>query len=73
MYGEPINVRLVPKVAYHWPLLGVHACHDGTQVQLAGSAVVRLAAHAEDYFLQLPGLMLEDPVSATCRPNLTGT
>ena len=43
------------------------------QVELVGSAVLRLVAHGEDYFIQLPNLLLEDPLSpAACQPTLTG-
>ena len=43
------------------------------QVELVGSAVLRLAAHGEDYFMRLPDLLLEDPLAASaCRPSLTG-
>ena len=38
-----------------------------------GSAVLRLVAHREDYFMRLPDLLLEDPLSpSACRPGLTG-
>ena len=43
------------------------------QVELVGSAVLRLAAHGEDYFIQLPNLLLEDPLSGVaCQPTLAG-
>ena len=43
------------------------------QVELVGSAVLRLVAHREDYFMQLPNLLLDDPLSATaCQPSITG-
>ena len=42
------------------------------QVELACSAVVRLTVHEEDYFIQLPDVALAEPLSATCRPTLTG-
>ena len=43
------------------------------QVELVGSAVLRLVAHREDYFVQLPNLLLENPLSTTaCQPSITG-
>ena len=50
----------------------ISICID-MQVDLVGSAVVRLASHAEEYYMQLPGIVLDSPLSAACRPNLTGT
>jgi len=50
-----------------WPV------HPASQVELVGSAVLRLVAHREDYFMRLPDLLLEGPLSpSACRPGLTG-
>lgn len=42
------------------------------QVDLAGSGTVSLPAHGEDYVMQLPAVTLMAPLTATCRPSLTG-
>ena len=49
-----------------------HAGIVPEQVDLVSSGVVRLTGHEEDYFIKLPDVALEEPLTAMCRPALTG-